>query len=452
MGMLGKRKKRTAIYGGVAALFIAANRSLGAADDTPVTRGQFLQLQKQNELLLQQLQAQQKTIDALAHKVADIENHDVQHPAEMPTSKAPAKAEVLAPPAGSDTSFNIGKVNITGEGGVAFFDSQKRGQMPHPTFRIDEAKIFLEAPVWDDVYFYTELDLASRESTSLGLNVGELYLDFEDVSKLWGRERMLNIRAGQFYIPFGEEYLNRFAIDNPLISHSVSDLWGSDAGVELYGKLGEWRYVVAVQDGGGATSQALQDDKSVAGRVSYDPAKWLHVSASGMRTGNLSVNNGVSAMWFGNGFFRSLDPAHTTTFHANLVEGDVQVNLPCVQAKAAGGYINYGDNDPTANNHRDVYYYYVEGLHNFDRNLYAAARFSQIFAPNGFPIVGNGPMGTYLFGDLTKEYWRLSLGLGYRFSPNLLVKGEYSFNQGQEANGADRSGENLVSLEAAFKF
>ena len=110
-----------------------------------------------------------------------------------------------------------------------------RARTPNSTFRIDEARLFVEAPVWDDIYFYTELDLATRESTSLMLNVGELYLDFENVSKLWDRERLLNFRAGRFYIPFGEEYTRRFAIDNPLISHSVSDIWGSDDGVEIYG-------------------------------------------------------------------------------------------------------------------------------------------------------------------------------------------------------------------------
>ena len=49
-------------------------------------------------------------------------------------------------------------------------------------------------------------------------------------------------------------------------------------------------------------------------------------------------------------------------------------------------------------------------------------------------------------------YWRLSLGLGYRFSPNLLVKGEYSFNEGTVLGGAKRIHENVFALEAAFKF
>jgi hypothetical protein len=84
--------------------------------------------------------------------------------------------------------------------------------------------------------------------------------------------------------------------------------------------------------------------------------------------------------------------------------------------------------------------------------FYAGARFSQIFADRGFPIVGQGDMGAYLFGPLTDEIWRLSLGLGYRWNRHLVVKAEYSFEQGNEISGAKRSHENLFATEAAFGF
>lgn len=447
---MAKLKTSTARVGSFAVLLLLLSGGITAADE-PLTRDQFLLLQKQNEQLEKQLQKQQELIDSLSRKVSAIQDVNTRREQELGDLKTEVKAASDVPSA-SKQSLHFGRVDLSGEGGVAFFSSQSQGQNPNPEFRIGEARIFLEAPIWKEVYFYSELDLATPESTSLNLNVGELYLDFENISQLWGRDRLLNVRVGQFYVPFGEEYLNRFAIDNPLISRSLTDLWGTDAGVELYGKLGWVQYVVAVQNGGGPTSQALQGDKAVTGRIGFDPNPWLHLSISGMRTGDLSVKNGVSAIWFGNGFFRSLGSPGTTTFHANLVEGDVQARFPWLQLRAAGGYVNYGDNDPARNNHRDVYYYYAEGEHNFTRKFYSAARYSQIFAYNGFPIVGGGPMDEYLFGPLTTEYWRLSLGLGYRFNSNLLVKGEYSFNQGRELNSGARIHENVFALEAAFKF
>jgi hypothetical protein len=46
----------------------------------------------------------------------------------------------------------------------------------------------------------------------------------------------------------------------------------------------------------------------------------------------------------------------------------------------------------------------------------------------------------------------LSLGLGYRWSPNLITKVEYAFERGKETNGNTRDHEDLFALQAAFKF
>ena len=83
----------------------------------------------------------------------------------------------------------------------------------------------MESQVWGDVYFYSEINLAMREDDSLRPSIGELYLDWENISKWWGMERVLNLRIGRMDIPFGEEYLTRDAIDNPLIAHSLTDFW-----------------------------------------------------------------------------------------------------------------------------------------------------------------------------------------------------------------------------------
>jgi hypothetical protein len=451
--MTGRRIAEKLLCGSAAALFMLATP--GRADEEPVTREQIRALQEQNEKLQQQLQKQQEMIDALTRKVSDIQNVNTKRDQDLSSLKAEVKEEAdQAPP--SAGPLNFGKVNISGEGGIGFFDSENKGQYPAGQFRVDEARLFVDAPIRGDVYFHTEIELASREMTTLSLNVEELYLDWQNVSDLWGREKMMNLRAGRFYIPFGEEYQNRFAIDNPLISHSLSDLWGTDDGVELYGRVSRLQYVVAVQSGGIMPYQDFTGDKSVTARIGYDPAKWLHLSVSGMRTGSLDVQNDMfSALWFSDGFIRSIGGPGTTRFHANLVEADAQLRFPWLRLNAAGGYIEYNDNDPAANNRRDIYYYYLEGVHDFTQKFYGAARFSQIDAPSGFPILGDGIPNNYFYGpapELTQEYWRLSLGMGYRFSSRLLVKAEYSFNQGVEADDTSRGHENLFALEAAFKF
>ena len=448
--MTGKGTIGKLLGSGVAGFFLLAGHT--RADDTAATQQQLQLLQQQNEKLQQQLQKQQELIDSLSRKVSEIQNASSSRDAAITDLKTEMKDQADQTPASASQLF--GKVHISGEGAIGFFDSESKGQYPAGQFRVDEAKLFVEAPVWGDVYFYSETDLASRESTSLTLSVGELYLDWQNVSDLWGQEKMLNLRAGRFYIPFGEEYLNRFAIDNPLISHSLSDIWGADDGVEIYGRISGLQYVLAVQSGGGMASHDFTGDKSVTAKVGYDPANWLHLSASAMRTGSIDVNGDMlSALWFGDGWFRSIGGSGTTRFHANLAEGDVQFRFPWLRLNAAGGYAEYNDNDPAANNRRGIYYYYLEGIHDFTHKFYAATRFSQIIAPRGYSILGDGNMSTFYFGPaLTKEYWRLSLGLGYRFNSRLLVKAEYSFNQGVASDGSSRGHENMFALEGAFKF
>lgn len=411
--------------------------SLPAAD-TNLTEEVRL-LREQNAGLQKQLQRQGALLDALTQKVQVLETS---------RENAVGGSAVETAPGG----FNLGKVNLSGEGGVAFFNTGREGFAPNSEFRVDEARLFIEAPIWKSVYFYGDVDLATHENTDLALYLGELYLDFEDVSQLWGRDGQLNIRAGRMNIPFGEEYLLRNAIDDPLISHSLSDLWGFDPGVEIYGAAGKFGYVLAVQNGGRSGVQDFNGDKSVTGKICFDPDKHWHFSVSGMRTGDLSAQNDfLSAEWFGNGFFQSLGSPATTVFHANLVEGDVTARWASGHVAAFGGYARYGDNDPGVNNGRDIFYYSIEGVQNLPRKFYAAARFSEVLAQRGVPVMGFGSGNDY-FSALTTELWRLSLGLGYRFSDRLLIKTEYSFEQGREADGGTRNHENFFGTEAAFKF
>jgi len=135
-----------------------------------------------------------------------------------------------------------------------------------------------------------------------------------------------------------------------------------------------------------------------------------------------------------------------------LVEGDVGLKLPRGHLKAAGGAIWFDDDDTATDNSRDVYYYYVEAMHHLTKKFYGAARFSQILARDGFPIVGNGTFGQYFKGELTEDIWRLSLGVGYQWSPSLLLKTEYTFERGETITGERRNNEDMVGAELAFKF
>lgn len=419
-------------------LLLSATALRLEAEDSASLADVIAQLRQQNQQLQEQLQKQNAAIESLNRKVTSLEE------------KAAASADTggQSPAAGFGSAVSS-KVHLSGEGAVGFFETGSKGAFPNSEFRVDEARLFLDAAIWGDVYGFLELNLATTEGSDLHAQLGEAYLDFENVSKLWGKENQLSIRAGRMDVPFGEEYLYRDAIDNPLISHSVADFWGIDEGIELYGNVSKVSYVFAVQNGGGATVRDLDGDKAVVLRLSGDPAKWLHVGASAMRTGNLSPND-WSEVWVGNGVFSPIGTA--TRSHADLAQGDIRVRLPRGHLHFAGGYARYDDNAAPSNNKRDFWFLSAEGVQNITSKIYAGARFSQMWVRDGYPLVGQGDFGQYYFGDLTDELWRLSLGVGYRFSENLVVKTEYSFERGRTLGGDSRNHEDMFSAVAAFKF
>ncbi|HUD46602.1 MAG TPA: hypothetical protein VMR33_07215 [Candidatus Baltobacteraceae bacterium] len=406
---------------------------------------QLDELRQQNQALESQLQQQQRMIDQLTRQFSNLQKTNQQQQSDYQQ----LKASVGEPEPPKKSPLSIGNVIISGEGGVGFFASQSDGPNPHADLKVDEARLFLDAPLLDDVFFYGEVDLQTREEEDEGVYLGELYLEFENLSKYWGADDLVNFRIGQMYTPFGEEYQYRFAFDNPLISHSLSDVWALEGGAEFYGSWKKWSYALAVQSGDLDLLHDQTDDKTIVGRIGFDPTAHLHLSLSGERTGTLNaVTDPVSGTWFGGSFFMPIGSSNTTTYNVNMGEADARYSWKGGHAAAAAGYAGYSDNDPRGNNHRDIYYYYLEGMQNFWRKLYGAARFSQILTPKGYPIMGDSAE----FGIPTDETWRLSLGLGYAFNSHLTLKTEYTFEHAFLHDGGERDHVNLFALEAAFKF
>jgi hypothetical protein len=350
----------------------------------------------------------------------------------------------------------LSKLHISGEGGVAFFDTGAHGQFPNNEFRVDEAKLFIEAAIVNDIYIFGEFNVITREEGDELFELGELYVEFENV---FNKENLLNLRFGRFDIPFGEEYLTRDAIDNPFVSHSLSDIWGVDEGVEIYGFTKNIEYIFAVQNGSEPLIQDFDSDKAIVGRFKYKFNPKIHVSVSTMRTGDIDVaQDQFSGIWFANGELTVLgSPETTTNFHAGLVQLDGHWGWQSGHVHAGGGYLNYEDNDSAADNSRDVYYFQIEGVQNLNaaRNIwYAGTRYSRITANNGFPLVANGNMDRYMFDHrfLTKELWRFGIAAGYRIGHNFLLKTEYNFERGKFIDDTTRDEEDFFGVEAAFKF
>lgn len=408
---------------------------------------------EQNRRLLEQVTAQQQQIDELRTRLDQLASDDRRQARALDDLRD--QVADRAPAARRDA---VGDLRLSGEVGLAYFDGGPRSAWPHGEFRADDVKVYLETPVWKDTYLFAELDLVTRETNDEFFHMGEVYVDFENVSgRLGGPDRLVNLRVGRFDIPFGEEYLHRGVLDNPLITHSVADPWGVDEGVELYGAAGRLSYVFAVQNGGHKTLRDFDSDKSVTLRVGYDPANWLHLSASALRTGDLTVaGDSLSEMWIGGGFFRSIgNPATTQGFSARMFQVDARVTWDGGHLAGAVGTARYQDNDTAADNRRQLDHFAVELVQRINGGLYGAIRYSEISVQKGgYPLQGLGSPGTFFFSGLplAEGLERLSVGLGYRFSDPLLFKVEYAWEDGRMVSGQPRNQEDLFATAIGVRF
>ena len=436
-----------------AILIFALLPGVGAAAEP--TAAQVQELIEQNRRLQEQVRVQQQTIDALNTRMTELQQSSARQERELRglADRVDSAGPGVAPAV--NRSNRDHEVRIAAEAGIAFFKTGRDGQFPKDEFRVDDPVITLEAPVFKDVYFFSELKLLTRETNVENFQLGELYVDFEDVSAAWGQKGLLSVRAGRINIPFGEEYLRRTPVTNPLISHSLSDIWGVDEGVEIYGRLGPAQYVLAVQNGGTSRLRDFNADKAIAGRVSWQPVRWLRVSGSAMRTGEIaSIADNLTEVWFANGFFRAIGPVtRTGAFWANLKQVDAVATWKGGQASINLGRAHYDDSDPLVNNARNIRYGALELEQRLLGGLYGAVRYSEIRVGRGYPLAGWGQMGPFFFRPLfTDRLQRTSLGFGYRFGPPLVLKLEYTWETGHTTSGVTRNNEDFLGAEVGMKF
>ena len=108
----------------------------------------------------------------------------------------------------------------------------------------------IELQVWDDVSIFFELQVNRLgKDDSVAARTGEVHVHFRDVWKSECGDTM-GIKVGRIDIPFGEEYLWRDSIDNPLITQSEAYPYGFDEGILFYGSTaGGLGWLLAVTDG-----------------------------------------------------------------------------------------------------------------------------------------------------------------------------------------------------------
>ena len=387
-------------------------------------------------------------INTLKQQITELEKK-----ADEAAVKAATKEAQPAFSGPSKLSLGEGVI-VGGRGSAMYADTEPDGQFPNNEFLIDDAQLNVDAKLGENAFASVEVLIAQRESDDENLRIGELYVDLEDLSRFVDREFPLTLRLGRFDIPFGEEYQTRDAIDNALISHSLSDTWGIDEGVEFFGTVGAFDFTAAVQNGGPQRLEDGDPDKALVGRLGYRAGDNLRLSASAMTTGELDIEKDECAeMWFGNLFiWPSGASEDATEFWADLYQLDAIFTWDGGRLHAFVGQISE-DDDGSGNQDIEATYYAVEATKDLTAKLYLAGRYSAINAgDDGFPVRGQAEYSEFGGGSMVDDIWRLSLGAGYRWSEQLVLKTEYSFERGETIDGEDLDEQDQFAAQAAFGF
>ena len=408
------------------------------------------ELAQQNANLLKLIEQQQSEIDSLKSRLSEVADVSQDQAEQIDTLQDSGFSGDLPshPPSGGSS------IHISGEAGIAFHSGGANTNFPNNEFRVDEARVFIEAQVANTVYLFSELELFSRETNNPDIQLGELYVEVENLITVDNLDRAVNLRAGRLDIPFGEEYQTRDVMSNPLISHSISDFWGIDEGFELFGEIGNASYVVALQNGSRDTLRDYTPDKSITARFGIDPLSQLHLSGSVMRTGNIDVDKeALTELWFGDGFFRSIGSDYTTEFNVELAQLDASFHWNDGYLKAAYGEAWYEDNDAIQNNSKDFNFWSIEIQQALKENFFAAVRYSGMNVNGGYPVAGMASRGRYFFGpNLTEELRRLSVGFSFWPFADFVLKADFTWEDGEDVRGVKRSKTDQFSAEAGVRF
>ncbi|MEM9158318.1 MAG: hypothetical protein AAGB46_04655 [Verrucomicrobiota bacterium] len=431
-------------------LFLTLVSSSAFAADESVS-ARLTALMEQNQRLLSLAQEQQQQIDELRSRLNSLDEADQRQKLEINEIRDDVATVADSGPASSTHS---NRFRLSGEVGLAYFSGEQNGQFANEEFRVGESRVFLEAEVARDTYLFTAIELFRRESGNSDVEVGEVFVDFENVFGLNLDDGLATARVGRFQIPFGQEYLNRYVFENPMVSHSVADIMGIDEGVQVFGEADGFSYALAIMNGGAPSLRDFDSSKALVARMGYQPAEKVNFHASFMNTGDINVaGDGATELWIGDTRFRSIGSAGTSEFDVELFQLDGSFGWRGGIVKTAIGSARYEDNDPLGSNLRDIDFFQVEALQNLTPELYAVLRYSQLEADGGYLIAGNGDPAIFIgSGILTEELERLSLGLGYLPAENVIAKLEYSFEEGSQSDGSEREDTDQLSAELGVRF
>jgi hypothetical protein len=378
-----------------------------------------------------------------------------------------AETERSAAPSSSWLPEWTQRVRLGGSAEVGYFQRGELTPDDSDAFQVWDARLFVDAELADHVELAGRTAIRNIGATvewdwvrmgEVENQVGELYVDFQGL----GDSTWFNTQVGRFQIPVGEAYLrySKGYRDNPFISNPVGGPWWWDEGLKFYGHdaNSKFGYVASVSNGDTRFNVDTNHDPQGTLKLYTDPWPWLHVSVSGMVSGEIGHTNDPApgALWLGEtwamafGAFNDLPnfidgvPAPDGPNQIErtwLVGGDAIVKpLDGLRVWLGGGRfeIETGSNPYD----RSLYYWIAEVVAEGNlvspalQPLYLALRANGLTTGDS----GRGYLLDYRYWDTAgfnmRDLDEYSAALGVRIGKYVKVRGEYAFRDVNLVHGA----------------
>ena len=352
-----------------------------------------------------------------------------------------------------DLANSLAKLKIKGRAALGFFDSGKAGSYPAGSFEMPDAKIqFGFQP--DDINTLV-LRFNVNNATAQSPLMDYFFLQSKDfIPALKDSPFSLSTRLGRFKLGFGEETWTDNLVEGIVPSNSAARATVVDEGLEFAGKvkldkigLEPLGVVVSVSDGNSGVGSDSTASKAFMGKLYHNPIKPLYVSGSYYNSGELDSSSSemslagvTSAIQSGMAWRRSvweLDARY------DFGKGKKPLEPIVFSDSKAIVRLSYGEFKDDGNRTRSGNLGFVDGIYNLTKKFDAAGRYSFIDM--------NGDVTATLNSVTANRYDRFSLGGGYHWSDNVILKLGYDWNKnsGPGVNDAD---DNLLSALVATQF
>ncbi len=358
-----------------------------------------------------------------------------------------------------DLANALSKLKMKGRFAAGYFNSGKAGSYPSGSFEMPDAKLQLSFQPDDinTIVVRFKLDNAVTSISTTSSLLDYLYLQSKDFFPILKNTPFsLSGRLGRFKLGFGEETWSNSLVESVVSSNSAGNVGVTDEGLELAGKvelakiglkqLRPLGWVISVSDGNKEIGSDTSSGKAFLGKLYYTPIDPLYLSASYYNSGNLKGQAEMSIAGL------TTIPSGGSDWERKVWEVDVRYDFgkgkkpqdpPAYSDSKAILRLSYGQFGDEANTSRHGNFGFVDGIYNLTKKIYAAGRFSFIDL--------NGA-GTATLNSVTaNKYLRYSLGAGYRWSENTILKLGYDWNK-NSGLGIDDADDNLISAIVASQF